>query len=187
MNETSRIGLVAGAVVVAGASVFIIPSIQARTVRPAPARSNAVEVEMVNVDLHMTPHVTLRVRNLRGRFLPTGSGPPNLDENGSYVVEVDAGEVALDEASLNALMNEHVFVGHDPPVKDLQITVEQGLLKQKGKLDKAIDIPFKTRGTVEATADGKIRVHAKSIRSLGLPVKGKIGRASCRERVLDHV
>jgi hypothetical protein len=50
--------------------------------------------------------------------------------------------------------------------------MEDGLLKQKGKLDKGIDIPFKTKGTVEATPDGKIRVHAKSIKSLGLPVKG---------------
>jgi hypothetical protein len=63
-------------------------------------------------------------------------------------------------------------VGHDAPVEDLKITIEDGLLKQKGKLDKAIDIPFKTKGTVEATADGKIRIHAKSIKSLGLPVKG---------------
>ena len=69
-------------------------------------------------------------------------------------------------------MNEHVFVGHDAPVKGLKITIEDGLVEQKGKLDKAIDIPFKTKGTVEATADGKIRIHAKSIKSLGLPVKG---------------
>lgn len=171
MNETSRIGLVAAAVVVAGASV-LIPSIQARPVRRAPVRSNTVEVEMVNVDLHMTPHVTLRVRSLHGRFVPTGSGVPNLDHNESYIVQVDGGEVALGEASLNALMNEHVFVGHDPPVEDLKITIEEGLIKQKGKLDKKIDIPFKTKGTVEATPDGKIRVHAKSIKSLGLPVKG---------------
>ena len=87
------------------------------------------------------------------------------------MVNVDAGEIAMDEASLNALMNEHVFVGHDPPVKKLQITVEDGVIKQEGKLDKTIDIPFKTKGTVEATPDGKIRVHAKSIKSLGLPVK----------------
>ena len=169
MNRTSRIGLVAGAVLTAGAFARI-PATQARPARRAPA--TAVEVEMVNVDLHMTPHVTLRVRNLRGRFVPTGKGPPNLDDNDSYVVQVDAGEVALDEASLNALMNEHVFVGHDAPVKDLQITLEDGLVKQKGKLDKAVDIPFKTKGTVEATADGKIRIHAKAIKSLGLPVKG---------------
>ena len=50
-------------------------------------------------------------------------------------------EIAMDEASLNALMNEHVFVGHDPPVKKLQITLENGVIEQKCKLDKAIDNP----------------------------------------------
>ena len=170
MNRTTRIGLVATALVLAAA--YGGTPTQARPARRGPARAAGVEVEMVNVDLHMTPHVTLRVRSLHGRFVPTGSGVPNLDDHGSYVVQVDGGEVALDEASLNALMNEHVFVGHDPPVEDLKITIEKGVLEQKGKLDKAIDIPFKTKGTVEATADGKIRVHARSIKSLGLPVKG---------------
>jgi len=171
MTSTSRIGLVAAALVVAGA-YGRLPATQARPAARRPARATSVEVEMVNVDLHMTPHVTLRVRSLHGRFVPTGSGAPNLDVNDSYFVQVDGGEVAIGEASLNAIMNEHVFVGHDPPVEDLEITIEEGLLKQKGKLDKKIDIPFKTKGTVEATPDGKIRVHAKSIKSLGLPVKG---------------
>lgn len=171
MNGTSRTGLLAAAGVLA-AAYGGTPTTQARLARHRPSRAPGVEVEMVNVDLHLTPHVTLRVRSLHGRFVPTGNGAPNLDDHGSYVVEVDGGEVALGEASLNAIMNEHVFVGHDPPVEDLKITIEEGLLKQKGKLDKAIDIPFKTKGTVEATADGKIRVHARSIKSLGLPVKG---------------
>jgi hypothetical protein len=138
---------------------------------PAPA---GVRVEMRNVRLHMTADVALNIRSLSGRFVPTRpGGVPNLDQNDSYVVEVDAGEIGMDEASLNAMLNEHVF-GHmeDPPVKDLKVTVEDGLIKQKGKLDKKIDIPFKVKGSVEATPDGKIRVHAKSIKSLGLPLKG---------------
>ena len=170
MKRTPRIAL-AATVLVAGAYGGT-PATHAKPARRAAARPTGVEVEMINVDLHMTPHVTLRVRSLHGRFIPTGKGAPNLDDNNSYVVQVDGGEVAIGEASLNAIMNEHVFVGHDPPVEDLQITIEEGLVKQKGKLDKKIDIPFKTKGTVEATPDGKIRVHAKSIKSLGLPVKG---------------
>jgi hypothetical protein len=125
---------------------------------------------MRNVDLHMTPDVTLRVRSLRGRFVPTrAGGVANLDDSDSYVVAVEAGETAIGEASLNALMNEHVF-GHQekPPVKDLQITVEDGVLKQKGTLDKKIDIPS-AAGAVEATPDGKIRIHAKSIKVRGRP------------------
>lgn len=171
MSKTSRIGLLAAGLLMA-AAYGRIPATEADPPGAKPTQATGVDVEMVNVDLHMTPHVTLRIRNLRGRFVATGNGAPNLDDNNSYVVEVDAGEVALDEASLTALMNEHVFAGHDAPVKGLQVTVEDGAVSQKGRLNKAIDIPFKTKGTVEATPDGKIRIHAKSIKSLGLPVKG---------------
>jgi hypothetical protein len=165
MRTLSLVLAVLGALPAAGGSR--VSATAGRAAGPRP-----VEVEMRNVHLHMTDHVTLRVHSLRGRFLPTGAGVPNLDDSTSYVVEVDAGEVAIDEASLNALMNEHVFTGHEPPVKNLEVAVEDGLVKQKGKLDKAIDIPFKSKGTVEATPDGKIRVHAKSIKGFGLPVKG---------------
>jgi hypothetical protein len=163
----------------AGLGVFTLAVISiaggvepARRARPAAPKPRSVEVEMRNVDLHMTGDITLRVHTLRGRFTPTrADGVPNLDDNDSYVVEVDAGEIAMGEASLNALMNEYVFAGPKPPVKDLQIAVEDGVLKEKGKLDKKIDIPFKMKGAVDATPDGKIRIHAKSIKSLGLPVK----------------
>jgi hypothetical protein len=155
-----------------GSTYVILSATASAAPHRAPSRSTGVEVEMVNVDLHMTPDVTLRVRSLHGRFVPTGGSPPNLDDNDSYFVQVDGGEVALGEASLNALLNEHVFAGHDAPVKDLKVTVEDGLVKQKGKLDKAIDIPFKTKGAVDVTPDGKLRIHARSIKSLGLPVKG---------------
>jgi hypothetical protein len=169
-----RLGLIA--------AVLLLPALVAAVPAQARSRSRAtaprgVEVDMRNVDLHMTSDVTLRVRTLRGRFVPTrAGGVANLDDSDSYVVAVDSGETAIGEASLNALMNEHVFARSayhgKPPIKNLEIQVEDGVLKQKGKLDKKIDLPFSVKGAVEATPDGKIRVHAKSIKSLGLPVKG---------------
>jgi hypothetical protein len=44
-------------------------------------------------------------------------GVPNLDDNNSYAVEVDAAEIGMGEASLNAMLSEHVF-GHmdEPPI-----------------------------------------------------------------------
>jgi hypothetical protein len=152
----------------------LLAATQVARAKPRPVPPAGVRVEMRNVRLHMTEDVALNVRSLSGRFVPTRpGGVPNLDQNDSYVVEVEAGEIGMDEASLNAMLNAHVF-GHmdKPPVKDLQVTVEEGLINQKGKLDKKIDIPFKVKGSVEATPDGKIRVHARSIKSLGLPVKG---------------
>jgi hypothetical protein len=172
--RAARLGLVAAVLLSPILSGSVPALARARAKTPAP---RGVGVDMRNVDLHMTPDITLHVRSLRGRFVPTrAGGVANLDDSDSYVVAVDAGETAIDEASLNALMTEHVFArGPDhgkPPIKDLQITLEDGVLKQKGKLDKKIDIPFSVKGAVEPTPDGKIRVHAKSIKSLGLPVKG---------------
>ena len=170
--------------VIAGLAAAVLAPVLMATVPVHAARPRAraaaprgVQVDMRNVDLHMTPDVTLRVRSLRGRFVPTRAGGiANLDDSDSYVVAVDAGETAIGEASLNALMTEHVFARSayhgKPPIKNLDIQVEDGLLKQKGKLDKKIDLPFSVKGAVTATPDGKIRVHAKSIKSLGLPVKG---------------
>jgi hypothetical protein len=173
--RVARVGLVT-AVLLPMVSIYAARAHVARAGSP-PRPPRGIHVDMQNVDLHMTSDVTLRVRSLRGRFVPTRTGGvANLDDSASYVVAVDAGETAIDEASLNAIMTEHVFArepGHGkPPVKDLVLRVEDGVVKQKGKLDKKIDLPFSVKGGVEATPDGKIRVHAKSIKSLGLPVKG---------------
>ena len=59
------------------------------------AGTPAVEAEMRNVDLHLTPEIGLHIRSLRGRFVPQGSRPaPYLDDPRSYSVTVDHGEVA---------------------------------------------------------------------------------------------
>ena len=141
----------------------------AGTANPAPP---PLQVEITNVDLHVTADVTVQIRSLRGRFLPVRAGEiPFFDDPNSYIVDVESGEVAMSEASLNALVNGHAFGHGKPPIRNLQLKLEDGLLRQQGVLDKKIDLPFKTKGAVEPTPDGKIRVHAKSIKSLGLPVK----------------
>ena len=145
-----------------------VPSLAVVGKRPTPP----LEVEIKNVHLAVTGHVTVKIHYLRGRFLPVREGEiPFFDDPESYVVDVEAGEVAMGMASLNALVNEHAFGHGKRPIKNLELGVEDGLLKQKGVLDKKIDIPFMTKGTVEPTPDGKIRVHAKSIKSLGLSMK----------------
>ena len=45
-------------------------------------------------------------------------------------------------------------------------------MKVKGKLHSKGDVPFETDGTLSATADGKILLHADKIKALHLPVKG---------------
>ena len=126
---------------------------------------------MRNVDLHLTSDITLRVRHLSGTLKPVGErGIANLDDQNSYGINVTAGEVAMDLPSLNAVVSHALGSGRSN-VRNLRLTIEDGTLRQKGTIDKAIDIPFNSRGTVGLTPDGRIRVHSESVKGFGVPVK----------------
>jgi hypothetical protein len=147
----------------------------AASTRSAPAARpgrQAVEVEMSNVDLRVTADVTLQIKHLRGRFVPEGRAQaPYLDDKHSYSVAIDSGEILLDMASLNALMKRTLERG-DANVENVRIsTDEERGLRQKGVLDKGIKLPFDVRGQVDTTADGRIRLHASSVKGLGIPMK----------------
>lgn len=126
---------------------------------------------MSNVDLHVTADITLRIRYLRGRFEPVGRMEmPSLDDKHSYVVAIDSGEIALDMPSLNALMRGTLGQGRSN-VERVRISIDdENRLRQQGVLDKGIKVPFDVAGGIEATADGRIRLHAAAVRSLGLPM-----------------
>lgn len=137
----------------------------------AEASRQPVEVEMQNVDLHVTTDVTLHVTHLRGRFDPVAREVPYLDDKSSYAVHVDSGLVSIDLASLNALM-ARTLAGDASNVDQLKISVDDdGNLKQKGVIDKGVGIPFSVKAGVEATPDGKLRVFTKSVKGFGVPMK----------------
>jgi hypothetical protein len=138
------------------------------TARPG---EQAVEVEMSGVDLHVTADITLAVRHLRGRFEPAGKAQiPYLDDKQSYVVAIDSAEIAMDMPSLNAMVTQ--ALGQDRSnVEKLRISIdEENRLRQKGVLDKGVKLPFDVKGGIEATADGRLRVHAAKVRSGGVPM-----------------
>jgi len=136
------------------------------------ATKEPVEVEMHNVDLHLQSDVTLHVRDLRGTFESSpGRDVPYLDDVTSYTVTVESGVVAIDLASLNALMTR-TLADDNSNVDKLKISVDdKGELRQKGVIDKAVNIPFNVKAGIEATPDGKLRVFTKSVKGFGVPVK----------------
>jgi hypothetical protein len=138
----------------------------------AEASRQPVQVEMKNVDLHVTSNVTLHVRHLRGQFVPVaGRQLPYLDAKQSYSVAVDSGEIAIDLVSLNALMGT-TLGGDRSNVEKLKVSVtDDGRLQQKGVIDAAINLPFNAKSTVAATEDGKIRISTTSVKSFGIPMK----------------
>ena len=135
------------------------------------ASKPSVEVDMRNVDLHITPQIDLHVRHLRGRFVAAGTrSAPYLDDPGSYTVAVDTGEVAVDLASLNAIVTRALERARSN-VRRIVISVdENGQLRQKGVIKKGISVPFDMRASVGVTPDGLIRLHAESMKGFGIPV-----------------
>ena len=126
---------------------------------------------MNQVNLHVTDDITLGVHHLRGRFEPAGRAEiPYLDDKNSYVVVIDSGEIALDMPSLNAMMAQTLGQDHSN-VEKVQITIDEDhQLQQKGVLDKGIPLPFNVKGGIEATPDGRLRMHAAKVKGLGVPV-----------------
>jgi hypothetical protein len=135
------------------------------------ASKPSVEVDMRNVDLHVTPQIDLQVRHLRGRFVAVGArSAPYLDDPSSYTVAVDTGEVAVDLPSLNAIVNRALEKAHSN-VRRVELSVDdKGQLRQTGVLKKGISVPFDMKATVAVTSDGLIRIHAESMKGFGVPV-----------------
>jgi hypothetical protein len=131
------------------------------------------QVEMVNVNIHLDNELILHIRRLEGKFLPTRKGqPPTFDDNLSYIVAIDSGEVAVSMASMTHAMNTYVFGEPDAPLKNLRLSAEGSQIKQEGTLKKGPGIHFELVGEISATPDGRIRIHPTKMKAEHLPVKG---------------
>ena len=133
----------------------------------------AVQLEMKNVRLHVDDGIVLDVTRLRGHMVSRDeAAPPVFDEPRSYVLHLQQAEMSMDMASLQNLMNRHVFAYEGSPLKDVTVEPDGPRLKMKGKLRKGIDIPFSTTASVSTTADGLMRLHVESMKAVGVPTKG---------------
>jgi hypothetical protein len=137
----------------------------------SPARH--VSVDFQNVDFHVASGVVMQVRRLQGALLATHhEAPPSFDDLASYALQVEAGEIAMTPASLSALLNTQVFAYDGAPISNVEISIEDGRLVQKGTLHKGLDVPFTIVAAVSVTRDGRIRLHPESVRTIGIPAGG---------------
>lgn len=143
----------------------------ASTSEPRSAAVN-VQIEMKNVRLHADEGIILDVSRLRGIMVSKTNGPPVFDDQRSYTLRLQTAEISMDMASLQNLMNRHVFAYDGSPIKDLTIAAEGGRLRLKGKLKKGLTVPFSSTASVGATPEGLLRLHVESMKALGVPAKG---------------
>ena len=128
---------------------------------------------MQHVHLHMDDGIALEIAGLRGTMVGRDAGqPPVFDDQRSYVLRVDAADIAMETASLSALMNRHVFGAEGSPLSDLTATAREGRIALKGKLHKGVTVPFSAKAAVGVTGDGRLRLHLESIKTAGVPAKG---------------
>jgi hypothetical protein len=136
-------------------------------------KTNAVQTEMRNVLYHFTDSVTVHILELRGALVPIGQeGLPIFDDSRSFDLEINSANITMSTDSLANVLNQYVFAASDAPLKGLSITAEGNSLKVKGKLHSKGDISFETVGTLSATPEGQIRIHAEKVKAAHLPVKG---------------
>lgn len=139
----------------------------------ASSTNGPVHVDFSNAHLRVAPGVVLEVRQLRGELRSRAPDePPVFDDPRSFVLHVTHGEVAMTPESLSNLLNDRVFAYPGAPLSDIEVSIEDGRLKQKGTLHKGIPLPFSTDAEVSVTEDGRVRLHPKSIKAIGLPVAG---------------
>jgi hypothetical protein len=130
-------------------------------------------IDMRNVTLHVSDGVVLRVPTLDGELVATKRGsPPVFDDPASYILRLKAAEMSIDAASLNTLV-ARVLSGQ-PSIKELTLSIGEGQVIQKGKLRKGITVPFTLKTSVSPTPDGRVRLHATSLKAIGIPVKGML-------------
>jgi hypothetical protein len=134
---------------------------------------DAVQVQMHNVLYHFQDNVAIHIRQLGGELVPTGSAElPVFEDKNSFVLHIDAAEIAIPLQSMANVLNQYVFARKDAPIKEVSLKIEKGRVKIKGKLPSKGDISFETESTLGVTEDGNIRLHAEKIRAMHLPVKG---------------
>jgi hypothetical protein len=128
---------------------------------------------MKNVRLHVDEGIILEVTRLRGVMIARSRGtPPVFDDQRSYTLHLQTGEFSMDMASLQNLLNRHVFGYEGAPLKDVTVEPDGSRLKLRDKLRKGISVPFSTTMSVSTTSDGQIRLQVESMKAVGVPAKG---------------
>jgi hypothetical protein len=140
---------------------------------PAAPVFGPVQIEMKHVRLHLDDRIVLDIDHLRGEMVSrVPSQPPIFDDPDSYALHVFTAEMGVDMPSLTALMNRYVLAYDGAPLKDVTVEIDEGALKQKGKMHKGVWLPFSMKATVSATPDGRLRLHTTKVSALGIPATG---------------
>lgn len=143
------------------------PDPQVDRVEEEPARVEPVGFDMRHVRMRAAPDVVLQVEQLHGHLIARNRDVPVFDDLTSFYIAVESAELSMDAQSMTALVNR-IFNYKGSPLSDLEVTLRDGQVEQKGKLHKGLSIPFSVDATV-ASDGGQIRLHPVKLRVAGIP------------------
>jgi hypothetical protein len=147
-----------------------VPEESSSTAPESRSGTEPVAAVFQNVHLRVAPGVTLEMRRVEGALIQARNGaPPTFDDPDSFLLRLEAGEVAMTPASLTKLLNDYVFAYEGSPLEGIEVSIEEGRLKQKGTLKKSVPIPFSITAELSATGAGHIRLHPAKISAAGIP------------------
>src|SRR5579871_1168578 len=144
------------------------------SIRDSPVtQSQAVQLQMRYVNFRVTRTIHLQIRRLRGEMFPTNQAALiTFDDKNSFLTRVESAEIAISDNCLSELLNEYVFAYPHAALKRLKVEFEGDRLRLSGTMHKGIDMPFEVTGTVSATPDGNVQMHAEKIKSAHIPLTG---------------
>jgi hypothetical protein len=148
-------------------------TVHAATPQSEASAKDSVRVAMRNIVYHFTDDIGVHILSLQGILVPTR--PPQIvvfDDKTSFLLNLTYAEIGMSCDSLAHALNERVFAAADAPIKNVSIQSQGNTLIVKGKLHQKGNVAFETVGTISATADGRVRLHAEKVKAAHLPVKG---------------
>jgi hypothetical protein len=155
------------------AALFWLMPLEAWCAQRHDSSGASIRVQMHNIRYHFTDAVAIQINDLDGSLVPSEGNPfPIFDDKNSFRLQIDSAQISITPESLGQVLNSYVFARSDAPLKNIDLAIDQGELRIKGKLHSKGDIPFEMEGRLTPTEDGRIRVHAENIKALHLPVKG---------------
>jgi hypothetical protein len=98
--------------------------------------------------------------------------PVTFDKRDSFTLQVHSAEIAITNSSMSDLLNRYAFSDPKSPIHGLNLASDGKRVKAKGTMHKGVALPFELEGTLSATPEGDIKLHADKIKSAHSPFKG---------------
>ena len=125
--------------------------------------------------LRKGPEFRIYVSWIRGQMRRTKKQVnPSFDDPESFVFEIQKGVIRANIGDIGHFLN--VNTPSSAPLKNISLRPDGDQLVLDGTIHKIVPLPVELRGTLAATADGRVQFHLTKLQVLKLPLKGLLGK-----------